>query len=160
LGFSVTQLFLAYLVMSVMVASLSYPVGMLTDRVGRRGVYLFGLMCFAAVYGGLSIADGDLFVFALFGLYGIYGAATDGVVKSLVVDVTPSERRASGLGAYQAIAGFGSLFAGLWTGIAWGGDGAVPLAISAGGAAMVALWVATHRHLFMSGPVSLVVATN
>jgi MFS family permease len=160
LGFSVTQLFIAYLVMSVMVATLSYPVGVLTDRVGRRGAYLFGLTCFAAVYAGMAVADGVLAVLGLFALYGVYGAATDGVVKSLVVDATPSARRASGLGAYQAIAGFGSLFAGLWTGIAWGGNGAVPLAISGGGAAMVAVWVATHRQLFTSSTAAAVSATR
>ena len=102
-------------------------------------MFAAGLVPFAVAYVGLGLATSSAWVWVLLPVYGAFSALTDGVARAWVADLLPPEALGTGIGAYQALLGFGALFAGVWAGLAWGEDGHVPLLISGGGAAVVAL---------------------
>jgi MFS family permease len=130
LGLSFVGIILAYALYNVSYALLSYPAGVISDRVPRRLVFATGLGIFAAAYIGLGVVTSAGWVWLLLPLYGGYTALTDGVGKAWISDLVPEERVGSGLGLYQALAGGAALLAGVWAGLAWGSDGRLPLLVS------------------------------
>ena len=69
-------------------------------------------------------------MWVLLPLYGGYTALTDGVSKAWVADLLPAELLGTGLGLFQGAAGGAALIAGIWAGLAWGGNGRGPLIVS------------------------------
>jgi MFS family permease len=119
LGLSTTATVLAYVVYNFVYMSAALPAGIVSDRLGRRRVFILGLVVFAAVYAGFAFAASALAVWPLFALYGMYIAMTDGVGKALVSDLAPVERRASVLGAYGMLTGLLVLVASALAGVLW-----------------------------------------
>ncbi len=140
LGLSFAAIVLAYVLYNVSYAGLSYPAGLLSDRVPRRFVFAGGLGVFAIAYLGLGLVTTSAWVWPLLAVYGAFTALTDGVGKAWITDLLPAEHHGSGLGLYQGVVGAGSLVAGVWAGLAWHGNGRIPLVIS--GAVVAALTVA------------------
>jgi MFS family permease len=138
LGLGFVSIVLAYVLYNVAYAGLSYPAGSFSDRVPRRLVFAAGLAVFAVAYVGLGLARSGAWVWLLLPLYGAYTALTDGVAKAWVADLLPERALGTGLGYFQALTGGCALVAGIWAGLAWGGDGATPLVISGCVAAIVA----------------------
>ena len=155
LGLGFVGIILVYACYNVSYALLSYPAGVVSDRVPRRTVFAVGLAIFAVAYIGLGLATSVAWVWVLLPLYGGYTALTDGVGRAWVVDLVPKERVGSALGVSSAFAGGASLVAGIWAGVAWNlgnGHGHVPLLIS--GAVVAALAVGlmvAGRRLEVSG---------
>lgn len=119
LGFSTTAVVLVYILYNLVYALASLPFGYLSDRVGRRKVLVGGMVVFAAVYGGFSLATQTWHVVALFMVYGLYIAATDGVGKAFAVDVVPRELRATSLGLLGTLTGVATLVASSVAGVLW-----------------------------------------
>ena len=130
LGLSTSAVVAAYLVYNVVYAGLAYPAGALSDRFPRHQVFAAGLLCFALGYLGLGLASEGWQVFVLLPLYGGFAACTDGVGKAWVSSLTPVGQQGTAQGLYQAVSGIGVLVAGVWAGLAWGGDGTLPLLLS------------------------------
>ena len=95
LGLSATGVVFAYALYNTLYSGLSWPLGHLSDRIGRRRLLAAGLVVFAAVYTGFGFARGTAALWPLFALYGCYMAATDGVARALVADLSPAGLRAS-----------------------------------------------------------------
>jgi MFS family permease len=132
----------AYVLYNVAYASLSYPAGVVSDRVPRHLVFACGLAIFAIAYTGLGIVTTSAWVWLLLPLYGGYTALTDGVGKAWVADLLPASQTGTGLGLYQGIAGGGAVVAGIWAGLAWNHTGRIPLVIAGCVAGALALWLA------------------
>jgi MFS family permease len=98
--------------------------------VPRRVVYAVGLLIFAVAYVGLGLAQSSTWVWLLLPLYGAYTALTDGIGKAWVSDLLPRELTGTGLGLFQGLIGGCALIASVWAGLAWGGDGRLPLVVS------------------------------
>jgi MFS family permease len=130
LGLGFVSIILVYTLYNVTYAALSYPAGIVSDRLPRRYVFAAGLAVFAVAYVGLGLARTSAWVWVLLPVYGAYTALTDGVGKAWVADLLPDRSMGSGLGLYQALGGGGVLIAGIWAGLAWGGTGRTPLLIS------------------------------
>lgn len=146
LGFSTTEVVLAYVVFNSVYTLGSYPAGVLTDRWPRHRVYAIGLLAFGLAYLGLGRASGGWQVYALMAVYGLFPAFTDGVGKAWVSSLAPGEHLGRALGVYQGLNNGAVLLAGVWAGALWGvgaGDGVVPLTIAGcvgiAGAAVVAV---------------------
>lgn len=137
-----------YVVYNLSYALLSYPAGVISDRVNRRVVFATGLACFAVAYVGLGATSTTAWLWIVFPVYGAYTALTDGVSRAWVADLVPAESRGTALGVHAAISGLGLLVAGVWAGLAWGADGRTPLLVSGVAAAVVATVLAvTPGHL-------------
>lgn len=130
LGLGFVAIIGAYVLYNLTYAGLSYPAGHLSDRVPRRYVFAAGLAVFSIVYLGLGLVTTSAWVWPLLAFYGAFTALTDGVGKAWITDLLPTSRHGSGLGLYQGVIGAGSLVAGIWAGLAWHGNGRIPLIIS------------------------------
>lgn len=119
LGLSTTLVVLVYVVYNFVYMSAAYPIGTLSDRIGRRGIFVAGLLTFATVYLGLALVREAWLVWPLFAMYGLYMAATDGVGKALISDLAPADRRGAVLGLYGTITGVSTLGASLAAGLLW-----------------------------------------
>jgi MFS family permease len=139
LGLGFVSIILVYTLYNAAYAGLSYPAGIVSDRVPRRLVFALGLAVFATAYIGLGLASSAAWVWALLPVYGAYTALTEGVGKAWVADFLPADALGSGLGYYQGIVGGCALAAGVWAGLVWGGDGRLPLVIAGALAGVVAL---------------------
>ena len=119
LGLSTTATVLAYVVYNFVYMSGALPAGIISDRLGRRGVFVAGLLIFAAVYAGFALTASAMLVWPLFAIYGLYIAMTEGVGRALVSDLAPVERRASVLGLYGMLTGLLVLVASSLAGVLW-----------------------------------------
>jgi MFS family permease len=144
-GLSTTSVVAVYVVFNVVYATLGYPAGRLADRYPHRRIFAAGLVVFAVVYIGLGAADGPGAVWTLLPLYGAFPALTDGVSRAWISDLAPTASRTWALGVHGATTGLAILAAGLWSGLAWGTDGRIPLIISGIVAAVVAIWLMIDR---------------
>ncbi|MBP1744478.1 MAG: transporter [Firmicutes bacterium] len=94
-----------YLVFNAVSVLFSVPAGMLSDRIGRERLIIFGYAVYAAIYFGFGKAGSPAAMAVLFAFYGIYSAATDGVQKAMVSDIVDEDKRGTGLGLYNCMLG-------------------------------------------------------
>jgi MFS family permease len=139
LGFSTAAVVLVYALYNLVYALASVPFGHLSDVLGRHRVLVGGLVAFAAVYLGFSLATEAWQVVVLFAVYGLYIAATDGVSRAFAVDLVPHGLRATALGLLGTLTGVMTLAASGIAGALWdlAGPGA-PFVYGAAGALLSA----------------------
>lgn len=125
LGWSEPGVLGLYVLYNCVYAAAALPLGALSDRVGRRGVILFGFAAFAVAYAGLAAATAPLAAPLLLAVYGLYAATTGGAMRALVADAAGTAGAATAQGLFQTISGVGVLLASLLTGWLWqlGGAG-------------------------------------
>jgi MFS family permease len=151
IGFGVVGVILAYVGYNLVYTALSYPAGVVADRLSPSTVVAVGLLVFATAYAGLGLTENHLAAWLLIGGYGAYTGLTDGVGKAWVSGLLPPTSQGTGQGIFQGVLGAGVLVAGLWAGLTWqvGGqsDGHLPLLVSGlvAGVIGVTLLVAPRR---------------
>jgi MFS family permease len=130
------QLPLLWAFIHVVKATLSTPLGSLSDRLGRKPTILAGWAVYAACYLGFALAHQAWQVWALFAGYGAFFAATEGTEKALVADLSPPEACGWAFGAFNFLVGLMALPASLGFGFLWDRFG--PFTAFATGAALAA----------------------
>ena len=137
IGFSVVEVILAYVGYNLVYTLLSYPAGVVADRLSAQQVVAVGLLVFAVAYAGLGLTTDHLAAWLLTAGYGAYTELTDGVGKAWVSGLLPAGSQGTGQGIFQGVLGGGILVAGVWAGLAWGGDGQLPLVVAGSVAGLV-----------------------
>jgi MFS family permease len=145
LGLTTPAVIGAYALYNLVYAAASYPAGALSDRLPRHRVYAIGLVFFAAGYLGLAFAHHTWQIVTVLAAYGGFNACTDGVGKAWVSTLVPDRAQGTAQGLYQALTGAAVLLAGVWAGLAWGGDGRLPLLLSGTVGAALALGLLGYR---------------
>lgn len=132
LGLGLTAVILAYVVYNVVYALLSYPAGLVADRLGPRVVLAGGFLAFGLVYLGFAGAGGSGVVWPLFAAYGMTMALSEGISRALIADLAPEDRRGTFLGLYHTTIGLTAVVASVLAGVLWDqvGPGA-PFALGA-----------------------------
>lgn len=118
---------LLYVWRNVLYAAASYPVGALSDRVGRQGLLGIGYLLGAVTAGGFGLAfliplsalSKLALLVCLFSTAGIYIAMEDTLEGTLTADLTPRETWGLSQGVLGTINGVGDLVASLVVGILW-----------------------------------------
>ncbi len=110
-----------YAAMNVSFALLATPLGALSDRLGRLPLLIAGLLVFAGIYVGWSLASANHWwqLALLFLGYGVYYAATHGVARAFVADLAPRSRRGTVMGWFDALTGLAALPANLIAAYLW-----------------------------------------
>jgi MFS family permease len=65
-GFTDTTVIGIYIFYNLIYAVASYPIGILADKIGMKKIFVAGLILFALVYAGMSVANSKLLFFGLF----------------------------------------------------------------------------------------------
>ncbi len=102
---------------------LSTPIGILSDKIGRRRMILFGWLLYGLIYLGLALSRTGTEIWVLYGLYGIYYAFTEGTGKAMIADFVPDEKRGTAYGLYAMAIGLTALPASFIAGLLWQGAG-------------------------------------
>jgi len=126
-GIKVAFIPLVYLVTNLVSVIAAIPLGTLSDRVGKEKILVAGFLIYALVYFWFGRTSDTVVITALFALYGLYSAATDGIQKAFVTDITDSNKKGTGLGIYNALLGITLLPASIIAGVLYDKAGsAVP----------------------------------
>jgi MFS family permease len=118
-GFNDTNAIGVYIFYNLVYAFFSYPLGKLGDRLGFKNVFLLGLALFALVYLGMAFNHNLYMFFALFFLYGIYAAATDGISKAWISNISDRKDTATAIGTYTGFQSVAALIASSLAGLIW-----------------------------------------
>ena len=98
----------------------AFPIGALTDRVGRRPVLVAGYFFAAATTAGFALLPPTPAVLAvLFFCSGIYIASEEVAEKAYAVELLPREVRGTGLGVLAAVNGAGDFVSSAIVGTLW-----------------------------------------
>ncbi|MGL5939120.1 MAG: MFS transporter [Waterburya sp.] len=110
---------LTLMVMNVAYSLSAYPVGLLSDRIGRIGLLSNGLLLYALTYLGFAFVDHSWQIWLLFGLYGLHQGMSQGILLALVADRVPANLRGTAFGAINLATGIALLPASIIAGSLW-----------------------------------------
>lgn len=113
----------AYVFYNLFYAAISYPAGMLADKIGFRNVVIIGMALFGIVYGGFAFIPSIPVIFSLFALYGFYSAFTEGVIKAWITNLSGTQDTATAIGFFTSGESIAALFASMIAGAVWTGLG-------------------------------------
>lgn len=161
-GLGLVQVLLMVASFNLIYTLISGPAGVLSDKIGRRRIIVFGWLTYGVIYLGFAVASAAWQMWALYALYGAYYGMTEGTAKALVADLVPAEQRGTAYGVYNAAVGLAAFPASAIAGVLWQGVGswqgfgpAAPFFFGAGLALIAALWLrlilAAEGHIQPSG---------
>ncbi|WP_370741321.1 MFS transporter [Thalassovita mangrovi] len=138
--------------MNAVYSVVAYPVGALSDKIGRVRLMIVGLALlivadlFLALSGGLmGIAVGVL-------LWGAHLGFTQGLLSALVAETVPAELRGTAFGMFNLVTGVALLLASVIAGGLWQVFGAQwTFLAGAAFAAVAAIWILPLRHKIENG---------
>ena len=119
LGAVLTDLLLMIVAMNLVDTLISFPVGVLSDRFGRRAPLAIAWLVYAAAYAGFALAASPIAAAGLWILYGAYYGINEAVGRAYIADVTPADLRATGYGILNAAIAVAVLPASVVAGLLW-----------------------------------------
>lgn len=138
-----------YIFYNIIYAIAAFPLGILADQIGLKKVFIGGLVLFVAVYTGMTVNGSWYWYGFLFFLYGLYAAATEGVSKAWITNITSKKDTATAIGTYTAFQSIFTMLASSLTGWIWFTYGVVTAfgvtAIIAGCVVLYLLLVVPYR---------------
>lgn len=108
-----------YIFYNLIYALFAFPLGAVADHIGLKKMFLIGLSLFACVYFGMSVKGNTYIFFGLFFLYGIYAAATEGVSKAWISNITNPKDTATAIGTFSAFQSICTMLASTLAGFIW-----------------------------------------
>ena len=108
-----------YIFYNLIYALFAFPIGIFADNIGLKTIFVSGLALFAAVYFGMAINTNIYIFFGLFFLYGIYAAATEGISKAWISNITDKKDTATAIGTFSGLQSICTMLASSLTGLIW-----------------------------------------
>lgn len=118
-GISDTLVIALYIFYNLVYALFAFPLGIVADKIGLKKVFILGLVIFSSVYFGMSVNQNLYVYFLLFFLYGIYAAATEGISKAWISNITDKKDTATAIGTYSGFQSICALIASSFAGYIW-----------------------------------------
>lgn len=131
-GLDDTKVIGVYIFYNLIFALSAFPIGSVADRIGLKKMYVSGLAIFAMVYFGMSVSTNMYFIAGMFFLYGVYAAATEGISKAWISNITDQEDTATAIGTYSGFQSICAMVASSLAGLIWYQFGANVLFIATG----------------------------
>ena len=113
------QVVLMLVLFNLTYALVSTPMGVLSDKIGRKRVITVGWLIYGLVYLGFALSSSIWQIWLLFAVYGIFYGICEGAAKAFVADMVPIDRRGTAYGLYNGVVGLMALPASLIAGILW-----------------------------------------
>lgn len=118
-GLSDTAVIGVYIFYNLVYALFAFPIGIIADKIGLRTVFIAGLVMFGIVYLGFSLTH-KLYIFlGLFFIYGLYAAASEGIAKAWISNISDRKDTATAIGTFSAFQSLCAMLASVITGILW-----------------------------------------
>jgi MFS family permease len=130
---------LIMVIMNIFYFLTAYPVGHLSDRLGRTSLMAAGLVALIVSDFTLAVSSGVSMVAAGSALWGIHMGLTQGLLSALVADTSPRELRGTAFGVFSMAGGLAMLLASLIAGALWDAIGAQATFLVGAGFAALAL---------------------
>jgi MFS family permease len=105
--------------MNLVYAVSAYPMGALSDRVGRKPMLAAGFGVLIAADVALALAPGIGIVMLGVALWGLHLGMTQGLISALVADAAPAELRGTAFGLFNFASGIALLLASAIAGMLW-----------------------------------------
>ena len=125
--------------MNVAYAASAYPLGRVSDRLGRRGLLGVGIALLVAADLVLAAATGVWVVIIGAFLWGVHMGATQGILSAIIADRAPAELRGTAFGFFNLLTGVALLAASLLAGSLWTVVGPSATFVAGAGFAAIAL---------------------
>jgi MFS family permease len=129
------------IIMNVVFSLTAYPVGYLSDRIGRTGLLAIGLV--VLIISDLVLAGSRLGWQVGIGtaLWGFHMGLTQGLLTTLVADTATSHLRGTAFGLFNLASGLAMLVASVLAGLLWDLVGPAATFLAGGGFALLALLI-------------------
>jgi MFS family permease len=133
LGAPLLQVVLMLVLFNATYAGVSMPMGILSDKLGRRKVIILGWFIYSLAYLGFAVSSSIWQIYALFAFYGIYYGIVEGVARAFIADLAPADKRGTAFGLYHGVVGLTLVVASLIAGVLWDNvSTAAPFYVGAG----------------------------
>jgi MFS family permease len=114
--------------------------GIVADKIGLKPIFIAGLGLFATVYFGMSL-NGNVYIYTiLFLIYGLYAAATEGISKAWISNITDRKDTATAIGLFAGFQSICTMFASSFAGIIWYTLGASVMFITTAGVTVLVIF--------------------
>lgn len=127
-------------VMNIAYSLSAFPIGILSDRVGRVTLLILGLILLLGANLVLAFTTGVIGLASGVVLWGLHMGFTQGLLAALVADTAPAELRGTAFGMFNLITGLALLAASVIAGALW--DQVGPQGTFLAGAALTLLTLA------------------
>ena len=119
LHLSATFMPVILIIMNIVYAVSAYPIGVLSDRIGKNGLLAAGI--FLLIVADIILAfGGNLFwVFVGVTVWGLHMGMTQGLLSALIADTAPRDLRGTAFGMYNLLTGIVALIASALAGLLW-----------------------------------------
>lgn len=104
-GFTPTWVPLSMVIMHVAYGLTAYPVGRLSDRVGRDGLLICSLVFLIVAHLTLAFADNVALYIAGTVLWGLHMGFSQGLLGAMIADTTPNALKGSAFGTFNLVTG-------------------------------------------------------
>jgi MFS family permease len=139
-GFALAWIPLVMVLMHLVYGLTAYPVGILSDRLGRHGMLTASLVFLIAADLVLAFAQTPAPLIAGIVLWGLHMGFSQGILATLIADRAPATARGTAFGALNLTTGLAVLVGNVAAGVLWERYG--PAATFLNGAAFAALALA------------------
>jgi MFS family permease len=119
LGMGAALVPLILVAMNITYALSSYPAGVFSDRFGRFPVLAAGIACLVVADLILAWARNIMWVMGGVSLWGLHMGLTQGLLAAMVAETAPADRRGTGFGVFNLVAGIAMLLASVTAGALW-----------------------------------------
>ena len=118
-GMSDVQSISLYIFYNFIYALSSFRMGMLSDKIGMKKVFILGLIFFVIVYGGMSFVQKIEWFYLLFFFYGLFAACYEGIVKAWVSNLCDKRDLATAIGFQATTQSIAAMCASFSAGAIW-----------------------------------------
>ncbi len=141
-GMATAYVPLVMVVMSVVYSLSSYPAGVMSDRLGRNGLLVSGLIVLVIADVVLARSTTMWPMLAGVALWGLHMGLTQGILTTLVADTAPADMRGTAFGTFSLVSGIATLLASVAAGYMWDTNGEAAVFVVGAVLAVVALMLA------------------
>lgn len=119
LGVAAELVPLVYLGLNLFHSMVGYPIGILSDRIGRESLLAFSFLLFSASSLAMAYASGLPAVALLIVLYGLFFGMLETLYRAVIPRFAPSELRGTAYGLFYLVYGLATLLGMTLVGYLW-----------------------------------------